>query len=583
MEAVVNVAAEEGEKPSSLYLAVSLLRDFRQNMQEIEDYQRLRQRLLVLVTVASLVAYVCLLSLAFWVEYDNLAYSDAFFWHGFPMSRVVAAGAGITYLLQTLALGMPLVLREDPLSLQSARFCVTCVLGIAAVTNMVIAAMPVPLVVNVYTGCVVNMARWCEWVVLSFLMTFLVEIVDAKVEEALFTGLLQGISTLCGILFPYAPSHSSFIGLLVLSVVLYVYLFHRFRRAYRKYHRLAQSDSLGGLCSIVLERSLCALHLMRLCCVFWTVFVLTYFFEWALNAYFQHEQPEQYMFIVDTVVEVFCKFFYGTYILFLQEQLLDPSAARRQRVQLIRNTMHVIWQSSHDIIVLSFPEQTHVSPGFHALIGIDPGPEFKLESDSSGLRELIQLGWQDGRSEFILDFSLTRKDKNTVECEVRIRKLERPRVLVIIIRDISERVRLRSVEQQVMIQEVERRKDIEATRFTRHEVKNGILDAKEQLRSLQENFDNLLKKGLMEPSAHTDLCYKTSEIAQGLDETLDAVAGNVVAKDIVNELYVPKREPFDIADFIREVSLEATKERLSSRLALSSFVSAILLIHKIKS
>ena len=554
----------DSEKPSSLFLAVNLLKDFRHKMQEIEDYQSVRQRLLLCVTLFSAVSFVVLISLSFWVERDNLAFNNAFYWHALPVSRVVAGGAGFAYLLHSLVLGMPLVLSPDPISYQSARCCVTCVMAIAATANFLLAMVEVPMVVNTYTGCLVNLVRWSEWVVLSFLMTFLVEIVDARAEEAFFSATLQGLSTLCGMLFPYAPNVRAFAGLLVVAMVLYGYLFVRFRQMWLKHEVVSNEDTMSalGLSSVAQERSMCALHLMRLCCLFWTIFVCTYFCEWAMNVFVESEEPAQFTFLIDTVVELFCKFFYGTYILYLQEQLLDPSAARRQRVQLIRNTMHIIWQSSHDIIVLSFPEQTHVSPGFHALIGISPGPEFELETDSSGLSKLIQIGWQEKRTEFTLEFSLIKHDRNSVNCEVKIRKLERPCVLVMIIRDISERVRLHTVEQQVMIQEVERRKDIEATRFTRHEVKNGILDAQAQLSSLKENFADFCKKGLIDTSVRTDLQHQCKQISERLAKTLETVAGNMVAKDIVNDLYVPRKEIMNVIAFIHEVSLATLYEAL---------------------
>ena len=63
-----------------------------------------------------------------------------------------------------------------------------------------------------------------------------------------------------------------------------------------------------------------------------------------------------------------------------------------------------------------------------------------------------------------------------IRCEANISIME-DNVMVIVVRDISERFRRFEVEKNVISETTARRKDAAANRFTRHEVKNGLLAA----------------------------------------------------------------------------------------------------------
>lgn len=57
---------------------------------------------------------------------------------------------------------------------------------------------------------------------------------------------------------------------------------------------------------------------------------------------------------------------------------------------------------------------------------------------------------------------------------------------MIVLRDISERFQRFEAEKQLVIEVTERKKDAEANRFTRHEVKNGLLAAIGLVDSMRE-------------------------------------------------------------------------------------------------
>ena len=79
----------------------------------------------------------------------------------------------------------------------------------------------------------------------------------------------------------------------------------------------------------------------------------------------------------------------------------------------------------------------------------------------------------------ILMHDLKRMDgekPQPIQCEANISVMEE-NMLVIVVRDISERFRRFEAEKRVISETTARRKDAAANRFTRHEVKNGLLAA----------------------------------------------------------------------------------------------------------
>merc|ERR1719287_53645 len=60
--------------------------------------------------------------------------------------------------------------------------------------------------------------------------------------------------------------------------------------------------------------------------------------------------------------------------------------------------------------------------------------------------------------------------------------------VVIVVRDVSERFRLFEAEKRFVFETTARQKDAEANRFTRHEVKNGLLGAIEICGNMREQL-----------------------------------------------------------------------------------------------
>ena len=89
-------------------------------------------------------------------------------------------------------------------------------------------------------------------------------------------------------------------------------------------------------------------------------------------------------------------------------------------------------------------------------------------------------------------------DKNTIRSEAKVNRVDENAVIVVI-RDISARVRAFEAEKQMLYETTSRRKDAEANRFTRHEVKNGLLAAIGLYESLCEAQRDQLTKDQLNP------------------------------------------------------------------------------------
>jgi len=133
----------------------------------------------------------------------------------------------------------------------------------------------------------------------------------------------------------------------------------------------------------------------------------------------------------------------------------------------------------------------------------EAGPDvtkFKEEPTSEvrpgvvAMGELLVRAWNTSHSgeEVLLMHDIVREEKKTgeirhIRCEAKVTRLENDAILVVV-RDISERFRRFEAEKRVVMEKTARTKDAEANRFTRHEVKNGLLAAIGLCDSLREAF-----------------------------------------------------------------------------------------------
>ena len=143
--------------------------------------------------------------------------------------------------------------------------------------------------------------------------------------------------------------------------------------------------------------------------------------------------------------------------------------------------------------------------------------------------------------------------ERVIHAEATVSRID-DNALIVIIRNISERVRVFEAEKQMLFETTSRQKDAEANRFTRHEVKNGLLSAIGLYESLCD-----AQRGQLTRSLHgtTDLAYSDddvvrcmNELGKSLHETLDTILIEAMTRDLIHDLYRPQRDKINISSVL---------------------------------
>lgn len=176
------------------------------------------------------------------------------------------------------------------------------------------------------------------------------------------------------------------------------------------------------------------------------------------------------------------------------------------------------------------------------------------ETVLSSLAGMIANAWVSNELQTSLTHSLLKKSDNgrkeTTPCEANIRWLE-DEAMFMLIRDISEQSRRFEAERTMIMQTTARKKDAEANRFTRHEVKNGLLAAIhlcESLAGTEELSDSPIVEGssagpdraVARVDARTRIAAHASELDKELKNILQTVLSDAMARDLIHGVYEPR-------------------------------------------
>ncbi len=172
-----------------------------------------------------------------------------------------------------------------------------------------------------------------------------------------------------------------------------------------------------------------------------------------------------------------------------------------------------------------------------------------VDEDIGSIAELVVKAWNAKKDETLLMHNLIRtkgdSQKILFQCEASISKMEKNAVLIVV-RDISERCKRFEAEKKVISESTARMKDAAANRFTRHEVKNGLLAAIGLCDSLRESsllennnaafhahfaskIEDLRKQGYLPDdegimaTGSRNLCRYLFELDKTLHEILDTI------------------------------------------------------------
>ena len=198
----------------------------------------------------------------------------------------------------------------------------------------------------------------------------------------------------------------------------------------------------------------------------------------------------------------------------------------------------------------------HPPPGNHLVFGEDA-----VTPNSGSLRavsDVVVRAWNTEGSEFAFTHDLVWTNdqigkERVIHAEATVSRLD-DNALIVIVRNISERVRVFEAEKQMLFEATSRQKDVEANRFTRHEVKNGLLSAIGLYESLCD-----AQRGQLTRSLHgtMDLDYSDddivrcmNELGKSLHETLDTILIEAMTRDLIHDLYRPQRQKINISSVL---------------------------------
>ena len=150
--------------------------------------------------------------------------------------------------------------------------------------------------------------------------------------------------------------------------------------------------------------------------------------------------------------------------------------------------------------------------------------------------DMLSRAWMTKMDELVFEHdAILRTAGSRTKFEVKLTRLEESAV-VIVIRDVSERYRRFAAEKRFVFETTARQKDAEANRFTRHEVKNGLLAAIEICGNVREQLSDdfkLFQRGtkcdnIISEESVASKVENVTELDRTLHEVLDIVLAETV-------------------------------------------------------
>jgi|AntRauTorckE5430_2_1112549.scaffolds.fasta_scaffold01415_6 signal transduction histidine kinase len=208
------------------------------------------------------------------------------------------------------------------------------------------------------------------------------------------------------------------------------------------------------------------------------------------------------------------------------------------------------------------------------------------EEETISIAKLVVRSWKSNEPKSLLMHDLVRTrgtPEVNIRCEANITRMEK-NSLVIVMRDISERFKRFEAEKKVISETTARLKDAAANRFTRHEVKNGLLaaiglcdslnesilkkkpfqiepeDAEETKSTIriepedaEETTSTIGCKNDIQDEGKSQVTNYLFELNKTLHEILDTILAEAMARDVVHEVYEPKLERVDVPGLLADI------------------------------
>ena len=143
---------------------------------------------------------------------------------------------------------------------------------------------------------------------------------------------------------------------------------------------------------------------------------------------------------------------------------------------------------------------------------------------TASLTDILARAWQNDGEEFVFEQDVLIEGEAPTKYEVKVTRLEENAV-VVVVRNVSERYRRFEAEKRFVYETTARRKDAEANRFQRHEVKNGLLAAIEICNNVKETVEGTNAK----PAIASEITANVQELDRTLNDVLDIVVAETVS------------------------------------------------------
>ena len=254
-------------------------------------------------------------------------------------------------------------------------------MAISLMTNANLAFGRTVVKFDQFTQSRVFLVRWCEFIPLAGLMTFLCDAVDMPSSKralkiAVIFSLSQSASCIAGPIFPYCRNLLTWGVVMFFSLITY---FPVFVRTWMK--RKIMVATRRGSSFLEMERynrHRFSYELMLLCSIVWSLLVVMYFF----NLYVHVMLPEGHLLrheslamIIDTTFDVVAKAAYMKQILDTHMAVFNVEGLAHRQLSELRRLMSVLWGSTSDTLVLSVRHElkcfSMLSPSYIQLLGLE--------------------------------------------------------------------------------------------------------------------------------------------------------------------------------------------------------------------
>jgi hypothetical protein len=138
--------------------------------------------------------------------------------------------------------------------------------------------------------------------------------------------------------------------------------------------------------------------------------------------------------------------------------------------------------------------------------------------------DMLARAWQIEAEEILFNYDTVTEDGSTqTKFEVKVTRLEE-NAIVMVMRNVSERYRRFEAEKRFVYETTARKKDAQANRFTRHEVKNGLLAAIEICGNVREQ----LSESVISEASLSCKLENLTELDRTLHDVLDIILAETV-------------------------------------------------------